>query len=229
MKRAWIVLIALMPLATLAGCSDGNATRTAIAGMSAAVAQAAAAATGQEAIFAEEVASGSHLGFDTGTYPGDKAMRAWREGGSPYVWTGYYLPSPCHRDDGWSGKRALLTDMGYGLAVIYVGQQTWGRMPGAPHFISVPVQARVKTRVGKGGNRRTVWKTVTRMTKRRAPAPAPDATCNADFVHGSRGMADGVDAAQRAHRHDGVPRSRADGRYAARHARLLQIVGARST
>lgn len=204
MKIARFGVSSLMVIGSLAACGDSGATRASIAGMSAAVAQAAAAATGQEAIFATEVQSGSHLGFDTGTYPGDKAMRAWRAGGSPYVWTGYYLPSPCHQDDGWSGKRSLLTDMGYGLAVIYVGQQTWGRTPGAPHYISVPVRNRVKARVGKGRNRRTVWKNVTRMVRRRAPAPAPGATCNADFVHGSRGMADGVDAAGRAAR-DGFP------------------------
>lgn len=192
---AGATVLALTAFALLGNDDD----RTSIAGVSAAVAQAAAAATGQDAIFADEVKGGSHLGFDTGTYPGDKAMRAWRDGeaGSPYQWTGYYLPSPCHLDEGWSGKRELLTSMGYGMAVIYVGQQTWGRTPGAPHYISVPVSQRVKVRVGKGRNRRSVWKTVTRMQRRRAPKPSPDASCNADFVHASRGMRDGVDAAQR--------------------------------
>jgi hypothetical protein len=49
-------------------------------------------------------------------------MRAWR-GAAPYEWVGYYLPAPCHRDASWSGKRAALQAMGYGFAVIYVGQQ----------------------------------------------------------------------------------------------------------
>jgi hypothetical protein len=67
----------------------------------------------------------TYLGFDTNLYPGDKAMEAWRESGE-YKWVGYYLPAPCHKDDSWAGKRATLTDQGWGLAVIYVGQQTWG-------------------------------------------------------------------------------------------------------
>jgi hypothetical protein len=64
-------------------------------------------------------------GFDTSIYPGDAAMRAWMRPGSPYVWSGYYLPAPCHRDTTWVGKRQRLADMGWGVAVIYVGQQTW--------------------------------------------------------------------------------------------------------
>ena len=167
-----------------------------MASVSANIAEIAAAATGQHAIVADEVKSG-YLGFDTGTYPGDKAMLAWRTGGAPYEWTGYYLPSPCHPDEGWSGKREALKEMGYGLAVIYVGQQTWGRMPGAPHLVPVQVSRRVKQGVGKGSARRTVWKTITHTVMRRAPAPAPDATCNADFVSASRGEHDGADAVAR--------------------------------
>ena len=67
-------------------------------------------------------ASPNHPGFDIGRYPGDDALRAWR-GAAPYEWVGYYLPAPCHRDASWSGKRAALQAMGYGFAVIYVGQQ----------------------------------------------------------------------------------------------------------
>lgn len=52
-------------------------------------------------------------------------MLAWRRPSSPYHWVGYYLPAPCHRDASFSGKRQTLSDMGWGLAVIYVGQQTW--------------------------------------------------------------------------------------------------------
>lgn len=65
---------------------------------------------------------GRHLGFDTHSYPGDRAMAAWR---STYEWVGFYLPAPCHRDDSWSGTRPKLASMQYGVAVIYVGQQTW--------------------------------------------------------------------------------------------------------
>src|SRR4051794_18497664 len=48
--------------------------------------------------------TGKHLGFDTSEYPGDNAMATWKRD-APYEWVGYYLSAPCHRDDGWSGKR----------------------------------------------------------------------------------------------------------------------------
>ena len=64
-------------------------------------------------------------GFDTSLYPGDAAMRAWRQPGSPYRWVGYYLPASCHRDASWTGHRAGLAADGWGMAVLYVGQQAW--------------------------------------------------------------------------------------------------------
>lgn len=67
-------------------------------------------------------------GFDTSLYPGDAVMRAWRDA-SPYEWVGYYLPAPCHRDASWSGRRASLRAMGWGTAVLYVGQQAWAQTP----------------------------------------------------------------------------------------------------
>jgi hypothetical protein len=72
---------------------------------------------------------GRHLGFDTSDYPGDATLRRWREAGAPYEWVGFYLPAPCHRDASWSGKRETIGALGFGTAVIYVGQQTWGRTP----------------------------------------------------------------------------------------------------
>jgi hypothetical protein len=194
-----IVLVAVVA----AGCGDGGSLRASIAGASARVALAAAEVTGQEAPMATALAASvteasGHPGFDTGDYPGDDAMRAWRGGNSPYEWTGYYLPSPCHPDQGWSGKRETLTRMGYGLAVLYVGQQTWGRKPGAPHRVPVKVSSRRKVRVGRGRKRHTVTRTVTKTVMRLAPPPASDATCNADFVKGTRGEVDGADAAARA-------------------------------
>jgi len=132
-------------------------------------------------------------------------MRAWRSGDSPYHWTGYYLPSPCHQDEGWSGKRETLTSMGYGLAVLYVGQQTWGRRPGAPHMERVKVAKRVTSYVGTGKKRRKVTRTVTRTVLRRSPPPPPGATCSSSFVSGARGMREGVDATQRTAR-EGFPR-----------------------
>jgi hypothetical protein len=71
----------------------------------------------------------SHAGFDTSIYPGDAAMMAWLKPGSPYEWVGYYLAAPCHRDASWMGKRSTLMSMGWGLAVLYVGQQTFDGVP----------------------------------------------------------------------------------------------------
>ena len=72
--------------------------------------------------------NGPYPGFDTSEYPGDAAMEAWRASGE-FHWVGFYLPAPCHKDTSWSGKRDTLEAMGWGTAVIYVGQQTWGRKP----------------------------------------------------------------------------------------------------
>jgi hypothetical protein len=209
MRRGGLAGLLAFLMAFVAACGDGTATRYAIAGVTADVARAAAVVSGQDAPMADALAANAaeasgHPGFDTGIYPGDDAMRAWRTGGSPYEWTGYYLPSPCHPDEGWTGKRETLASMGYGLAVLYVGQQTWGRKPGAPHYVPVRVTHKVKARVGFGKKRRTVTKHVTRTVMRRAPRPKPTDTCNADFVSGLRGAQDGLDAANRAER-EGFP------------------------
>lgn len=140
----------------------------------------------------------SHLGFDTNKYPGDDAMRAWKHDDSPYEWVGYYLPAPCHKDESWSGKRQTLQDMGWGLAVVYVGQQTWGRTPGQPVVRTSYVSKRVKT------TRRVHGKRVTRYVTRRVPvrrtvpaSVAPGSTCDADLVSGSRGRSEADDAIAR--------------------------------
>lgn len=70
----------------------------------------------------------AYPGFDTWRYPGDELMRAWRSA-SPYRWVGYYLPAPCHRDTSWSGKRETLQRQGWGIAVLYVGQQAFEGQP----------------------------------------------------------------------------------------------------
>lgn len=67
----------------------------------------------------------AHPGFDTSIYPGDATLADWRAPASPYEWVGYYLPAPCHRDTSWVGRRATLSALGWGTAVLYVGQQTW--------------------------------------------------------------------------------------------------------
>lgn len=65
-------------------------------------------------------------GFDTSAYPGDAAMGALKAT-TNLAFTGFYLgPAPSHRDIGWMDKRATLVAMGFGLAPIYVGQQTIG-------------------------------------------------------------------------------------------------------
>lgn len=70
-------------------------------------------------------------GFDTGSYPGDAVMRAWF--GNPYVFSGFYLDAPCHRDTTsggsfrpWMGHARTLLDIGWGLIIIYVGRQGVG-------------------------------------------------------------------------------------------------------
>lgn len=67
-------------------------------------------------------------GFDTRDYPGDTTMRTWRDS-SPYRWVGYYLPGPCYTGQTWQGRRATLERMGWGLAVLFVGEQDWSAMP----------------------------------------------------------------------------------------------------
>src|SRR5256885_11891712 len=91
---------------------------------------AVAVASATENIAEDFGGAAPHLGFDTFAYPGDDAMQAWLTADKPYSWVGYYLSAPCHTDDSWQGRRDTLANMGWGMAVIYVGQQTWGRTPG---------------------------------------------------------------------------------------------------
>ena len=125
-------------IATGWACGSGSPTepvvkneqKSAVADIAAKVAQAAAAVTGQTAPIADDYEKGHYVGFDTHTYPGTGTMKAWKETpGAPYSWVGYYLPSPCHADRSWVGKRDTLVAMGWGLAAVYVGQQTWGKTP----------------------------------------------------------------------------------------------------
>jgi hypothetical protein len=92
-----------------------------------AVGRAAASVADAPAQLVKDVAQAvdkQYLGFDTNIYPGDRAMAVWAKDGT-YDWVGYYLEAPCHRDDSWTGKRDTLTEMGWGVAVVYVGQQYW--------------------------------------------------------------------------------------------------------
>ena len=154
----------------------------------------------------ETATTGAHLGFDTSKYPGDEAMQAWRDDGS-YEWVGYYLPSaPCHRDASWSGKREQLTQTGWGVAVVYVGQQTWGKTPGKAELVTKYVKRRVrqvKTRHGR--------KVVSYVTKRVPvkvlvqPRAEPGSSCSTHFVSAARGRAEADDAIARTEA-EGFPR-----------------------
>ncbi len=147
------------------------------------------------ASLAASLSEGPHLGFDTFAYPGDDAMRAWLEADKPYRWVGYYLSAPCHNDDSWEGKRETLSGMGWGMAVIYVGQQTWGRTPGQKIAVTRYITKRVrqvKTRHGK--------RVVTYVKKRVpirvliTPRASRGASCSTQFVSATRGTADANDA-----------------------------------
>jgi len=115
-------------------------------------------------------------------------MSAWLKPGSPYEWVGYYLQAPCHRDPSWMGKRALLTSMGWGLAVLYVGQQTFDGVPS----ISVPTiaapsgsQALIKPPAARAGI--MVPATV-------ADIQAGAVTCSRTLLTTEQGSIDGIDA-----------------------------------
>jgi hypothetical protein len=144
--------------------------------------------------------AGKHLGFDTYAYPGDEAMRAWKQEGAPYEWVGYYLPSaPCHKGDTWEGKRETLTNMGWGLAVIYVGQQVWSGTPRQKITVTRYVRKRVKQVRHVHGRRvvHYVTKKVPVKTVTYARAQ-PGQSCSTHLVSGARGKKDADDAIARA-------------------------------
>ncbi len=142
---------------------------------------------------------GRHLGFDTYEYPGDAAMLAWRDESVPYEWVGYYLEAPCHKDDSWTGKRQRLADMGWGVAVIYVGQQTWGGTPGARMVRTKFVTKYVKQTIRKNG-RRVVRKVPRKVAIRVIVEPRArrGSSCDRQLVTADRGTRDGNDAIARA-------------------------------
>jgi hypothetical protein len=75
--------------------------------------------------------AGGVPGFDTRTYPGDAVMQQWRDT-SPYQWVGYYLPGPCHPVSTWTGRRQALAAIGWGFAVLYLGEQDWSAVANPP-------------------------------------------------------------------------------------------------
>ncbi len=150
--------------------------------------------------------AGKHLGFDTYAYPGDEAMLAWRQDGAPYEWVGYYLPSaPCHKGETWAGKRQTLDDMGWGVAVIYVGQQVWSGTPRQRIVTTKWVTKSVKQ------VRRVNGRRVTRTVKKKVPVKVVSyaraqrgQSCSTHLVSGARGRKDADDAITRAVR-EGFP------------------------
>lgn len=142
--------------------------------------------------------TGSHLGFDTNVYPGDRAMDAWKRSGE-YEWVGYYLSAPCHSDDTWSGTREKLVHAGWGLAVIYVGQQTWGKS-----YKPVTTTKKVRVATTRRGKRHFVTRTMKR-TSTIPVATSNDGHCSASFVNTAQGKIDARDAVATTVR-EGFPR-----------------------
>jgi hypothetical protein len=130
----------------------------------------------------------SHPGFDTSIYPGDATMTAWRYPASPYEWVGYYLQAPCHRDPTWMGKRATLTAMGWGLAVLFVGQQTFD---GGPD-VEVPAVFDRVSPVTIDSLPRARATVVTPPTRSQIEAGA--VTCSRTLLTSEQGTTDAIDA-----------------------------------
>jgi hypothetical protein len=75
----------------------------------------------------------SFAGFDRSEYPGDAVM-AWLLANTNLRWAGFYLaPAPSHQDPSWMKAAEGDGLEGWGLAPIYVGQETIG--PGS-HLVS---------------------------------------------------------------------------------------------
>ena len=89
----------------------------------------ACASTGRPSAAPTAPIAGAVAGFDTREYPGDATMQTWKTR-SPYHWVGYYLEAPCRPGSTWAGKRATLAAQGWGLAVIFVGEQDWPQQAG---------------------------------------------------------------------------------------------------
>lgn len=68
----------------------------------------------------------NYAGFDTDDYPGPVQL-SWLKANTNLGWCGYYLaPAPSHGNASWMGQRQVLSAQGWGVAPIFVGQQTAG-------------------------------------------------------------------------------------------------------
>ena len=64
--------------------------------------------------------SGSYLGFDRNTYPGDANLKALHQ---TFSYTGYWLNNPPgERTNTWTGHRAAVESAGFGFLVLFNGR-----------------------------------------------------------------------------------------------------------
>jgi hypothetical protein len=123
-------------------------------------------------------------------------MDAWKQSGD-YEWVGYYLKAPCHSDNSWSGTRERLVDKGWGLAVIYVGQQTWGKNLSLVKAtkVSTARSAAHRSRTSKASKKSHKRSRVQTMTRRSsAPVATTGSRCSAAYVNAIQGAIDARDA-----------------------------------
>jgi hypothetical protein len=67
-----------------------------------------------------------HAGFDRSTFPGIAKMASMKST-TNLEWCGFYLaPAPSHSNTSWMPQRAAIVGQGWGIAPLYVGQQTIG-------------------------------------------------------------------------------------------------------
>ncbi len=123
-------------------------------------------------------------GFDISHYPGDAALTAWRYPASPYHWVGYYLYAPCHRDSTWMGSYAKVKTMGWGTAVLYVGQQDWSMIPSAIR--------RARSSVASPDLDRTMASAASATSA--VSAASTTVTCSASLLTSEQGASEAADA-----------------------------------
>lgn len=175
-----------------------GATRLAVL-LAAVLAAACADLTGPAATSPDPApARTAYPGFDLAVYPGDAALRAWATPASPYAWVGFYLSAPCHRDVSFGGRRAAVSAAGYGVAVLYVGQQTWDGVSAAAPAGGGPLAERSvvpgSTPVAGPAAARTarLWAMAQPTTA------AAAATCSRTLLSAAQGASEGADAVARA-------------------------------
>ena len=147
--------------------------------------------------------SGSRYpGFDIAVYPGDAALMAWRFPTSPYYWVGYYVDAPCHRDATWMGTYHTVSGMGWGTALIYVGQQDWSQIPNEVERLRFEV---LGLRFEKRASPEASFSNLRTRTSNLEPRTSNLAvTCSASLLSTAQGTAEAADAVAKAQR-EGFP------------------------